>query len=118
MQYLDDTEEEYRLRGNQPGERWWHHYLRKKSPGLAIARQWAGLDQEAELLRQEIAGLRVLISGAAYDLKAAGDRQQDRPQASSLSRVESPAGQHRSQHLVNAGGLRFAKPTEPEPIKY
>ncbi len=36
--YLDDQEEEMRLRGNQPGERWWHSYLREKAPGFALAR--------------------------------------------------------------------------------
>jgi hypothetical protein len=59
--YLDDEEEELRLQGNQPGDRWYHQYLRGLSPGYALARQWAGLEQEAEMLRQEIARLRVLI---------------------------------------------------------
>lgn len=54
-----------RLRGNTPGERWWHSYLREKAPGFAIARQWAGLEQEAEMLRKEIARLRSLVSRAA-----------------------------------------------------
>ena len=76
--YLDDREEEYRLRGNRAGERWWHEYLREKSPSFAIARQWAGLEQEAEMLRQEIARLRMLISSAAYDLKAAGEERKSR----------------------------------------
>jgi hypothetical protein len=70
--YLDDTAEELRLRGNAPGERWWHSYLREKAPGYAIARQWAGLEQEAELLLKEIARLRALVSRAAYDLRDAG----------------------------------------------
>ena len=61
-----------RLRGNTPGERWWHSYLREKAPGFAIARQWAGLEQEAEMLRKEIARLRSLVTRAAYDLEQAG----------------------------------------------
>jgi hypothetical protein len=73
--YLDDEEEELRLKGNQPGERWYHQYLRELSPGFALARQWAGLEQEAELLRKEIARLRTLVSGAAYDLKSAGQER-------------------------------------------
>jgi hypothetical protein len=73
--YLDDQEEEMRLRGYQPGDRWWHEYLRERSPGFALARQWAGLEQEAELLRKEIARLRTLVSTAAYDLKAAGQER-------------------------------------------
>jgi hypothetical protein len=73
--YLDDEEEELRLRGNQPGDRWYHQYRRELSPGFALARQWAGLEQEAEMLRKEIARLRSLVAGAAYDLKAAGQER-------------------------------------------
>ena len=76
--YLDDEEEELRLRGNQPGDRWYHQYQRELSPGYALARQWAGLEQEAEMLRKEIARLRGLISAAAYDLKPAGQEPKSR----------------------------------------
>jgi hypothetical protein len=76
--YLEDEEEELRLRGNQPGDRWYHQYRRELSPGYALARQWAGLQQEAEMLRKEIARLRTLISSAAYDLKAAGQEDKSR----------------------------------------
>ena len=47
------------------------HHPRQDS-GSAIARQWAGLEQEAEMLRREIARLRSLVSRAAYDLEHAG----------------------------------------------
>jgi hypothetical protein len=73
--YLDDQEEELRQKGNMAGERWYHGYLRELSPGYALARQWAGLEQEAEMLRKEIARLRSLASAAAYDLKAAGQER-------------------------------------------
>ena len=77
--YLDDQEEELRLRGNQPGERWWHDYVRGKLPGFAVARQWAGLEQEAEMLRKEIARLRLLVSSAARELQDVGqDRKAQR----------------------------------------
>ncbi len=46
VSYIDDREEELRLKGNQPGDRWYHDYLRELSPGYALARQWAGLDQD------------------------------------------------------------------------
>lgn len=73
--YLDDEEEELRLKGNLPGERWYHQYLRELSPGFALARQWAGLEQESEMLRKEITRLRGLLSGAAHDLKSAGQER-------------------------------------------
>jgi hypothetical protein len=67
------------MEGNVPGDRWYHQYLREMSPGFALARQWTGLEQEAELLRKEISRLRSPLSSAAYDLKAAGqDRKSSR----------------------------------------
>jgi hypothetical protein len=74
-EYIDDQEDEYRLRGNAPGDRWWHRYLREQAPGFALARRWAGLEEEGDGLRQEIARLRVLVSTAASDLKAAGQER-------------------------------------------
>lgn len=78
VQYLDDEEEEYRIRGNSPGERWWHDYMREQAPSFALARRWAGLEKEAEMLQKEIARLRMLISKAARDLHAAGDERKSR----------------------------------------
>jgi hypothetical protein len=72
VRYLDDEEEELRIRGNQPGERWFHQYLRELSPGFALARQWAGPEQEGQMLRAEIARLPMLVSRAAEDLNRAG----------------------------------------------
>jgi hypothetical protein len=48
------------------------------SPGYALARQWAGFEQESEMLRKEIPQLRGLISSSAYDLKAAGEEGKSR----------------------------------------
>ena len=59
--YLDDQEEELRLRGNVPSDGWWHGYLREQAPGYALARRWAGIEQEAAALRAEIARLRLLV---------------------------------------------------------
>lgn len=78
VRYVDDEEEELRIRGNQPGERWFHQYLRELSPGFSLARQWAGLEQEGQMLRAEIARLRMLVSRAAEDLKRAGDERRAR----------------------------------------
>ncbi len=73
VRYLDDEEADLRIRGNQPGARWFHQYLSELSTGFALARQWAGLEQEGHMLRAEIARPRMLVSRAAEDLKRAGD---------------------------------------------
>jgi hypothetical protein len=78
VEFLDDRDEEFRIKGRQPGERWYHEYLRELSPEHALARQWAGLQQEGEMLRKEIARLRSLVSRAAYDLKDAGAERRAR----------------------------------------
>jgi hypothetical protein len=56
----------------------WHEYLRENSPGFALARQWAGLEHEAAMLREEIARLRLLVSRAAADHGAAGAEAKSR----------------------------------------
>lgn len=76
--YLDDHESELKAGGYAPGERYKHDLLRQYMPGYAIARQWAGFDQDRERLEQEIARLRTLVSIAASDLRSAG---QDRKAA-------------------------------------
>jgi hypothetical protein len=41
-------------------------------PGWAVARQWAGFEQEIEQLKKEIGRLRQLLSEALHDLNDAG----------------------------------------------
>lgn len=69
---IEDDVEQLKTRGYAPGERFSHDYLREKSPGYALARQWAGHEQEVEQLQQEIGRLRRLVSMAEHDLRAAG----------------------------------------------
>lgn len=69
--HITAEEDEMLLRGEVPGERWWHDHLRRQSPGHALARRWAGAAQEADALRKEIARLRMLLAGAAHDLRVA-----------------------------------------------
>ena len=69
---IEDDAGELKVRGYEPGERFSHDYLREESPGYALARQWAGHDQEVEQLRKEIGRLRRLVSMAEHDLRAAG----------------------------------------------
>jgi hypothetical protein len=73
---IRDDEEELRLSGNVPGQRYTHDILRERLPGFAIARQWAGFDRELEQLQKEIGRLRMLVTSAAYELRAKGaDRE-------------------------------------------
>src|SRR5205085_2915795 len=76
VDYIDDYENELRTKGNVPGDRWYHEYLRSKGPGHALARRWAGPEQQSETMRREIDRLRSLVSSAAYDLKASGEERQ------------------------------------------
>ena len=69
--YIQDQEAEYKARGYEPGERFWHDYLREKAAGFALARHWAGHEQEIEQLQKELERLRSLVSMAAYDLERA-----------------------------------------------
>jgi hypothetical protein len=75
LMYLEDQESELRARGYDPGDRIYHQFLREYQPGYALARQWAGIQREAEELQKEIGRLRGLIATAAADLKAAGLEQ-------------------------------------------
>jgi len=36
--YIEDQEREWLARGYEPGERFWHDYLREQTPGFALAR--------------------------------------------------------------------------------
>jgi hypothetical protein len=78
VMYIDDQEEELRLRGNVAGDRYLHDLLRQYQPGWALARQWAGFDRAVDELQKEIARLRSLISRAAYELKDAGAEDKSR----------------------------------------
>jgi hypothetical protein len=72
MMFVQGREDELRARGWAPGERYLHDLLRDYLPSFSIAKQWAGLEGQAEALRKEIARLRTLVSRSAYELKAAG----------------------------------------------
>ena len=46
LMYIEDEEREYKAKGYEPGDRFWHDYLREKTPGFALARYWAGHEEE------------------------------------------------------------------------
>jgi hypothetical protein len=70
--YLEAEEAEDRARGYDPGDRFYHDYLRTQRPGFAVARQWAGFENELESLQKEIARLRGLVMRGVSELEAAG----------------------------------------------
>ena len=76
LMYIEDEEKEYRSRGYEPGERFWHDELRRSTPGFALARYWAGHQEEIEFLRAEIERLRKLVDAAADALIKAGAEQE------------------------------------------
>jgi hypothetical protein len=55
-------------------------------PRWAVARQWAGFEQEAERLKKEIGVLRQLVTQAAYDLRDAGAENKSRKLLRALDR--------------------------------
>lgn len=78
LMYLDDQESTLKHQGYRPGDHYLHDLLRQYMPGWAVARQWAGFDQEVEQLKKEIGRLRGLVSQAAYDLRDAGAESKSR----------------------------------------
>ncbi|MCZ7662707.1 MAG: hypothetical protein M5U22_07120 [Thermoleophilia bacterium] len=72
LMYIEDQEKEYKYRGNEPGERFWHDELRRRMPGFALARYWAGHEEEIAYLRAEIERLRGLVVSAADTLSSKG----------------------------------------------
>lgn len=70
--FIKEHEDELLAAGYQPGMRNRHEILRRYQPRYALARQWAGLQSEAELLTREIDRLRGIVSQAIWTLKEAG----------------------------------------------
>jgi hypothetical protein len=61
-----------------PGRKTGRLHSTPVQPGWALARQWAGFEQEVEQLKKEIARLRQLITRAAHELRDAGADQKSR----------------------------------------
>lgn len=76
LMYIEDQESEYKARGYEPGERYYHDLLREHTPGFALARHWAGHQEEVEMLRTEIERLRGLVRSAAAVLKDAAQERE------------------------------------------
>lgn len=76
LMYIEDEENECRARGFEPGERFYHDWLREHTPGWALARYWAGHEEEIAFLRKEIERLRTVVDSAADALVKAGAEQE------------------------------------------
>lgn len=76
LMYIEDLENEFKARGYEPGERFWHDELRRSMPGFALARYWAGHEEEITLLRSELDRLRMLVRSAADTLQKAGKERE------------------------------------------
>lgn len=76
LMYIEDRESEYTARGYVPGERYYHDELRRHMPGFALARYWAGHEEEVALLRKEIERLRRLVESASDALQKAGQERE------------------------------------------
>jgi len=72
LMYIEDEEKEHKARGYEPGERFWHDELRREMPGFALARYWAGHEEEIAYLRKEMERLRDLVKEAAQVLVGKG----------------------------------------------
>lgn len=70
--YIQREEEELLASGYEPGHRSAHEVLRQWQPAFALARQWAGLRSEAELLTKEVERLRRVVEIGVQLLKESG----------------------------------------------
>lgn len=70
--YIKQHEDEMLATGYEPGMRHRHDMLRDHQPAYALARQWAGLQGEAELLTREIDRLRGILVQTIWTLKPNG----------------------------------------------
>jgi hypothetical protein len=70
---IEDSEEELRASGYEPGHRYRHELLRRYKPGWALARHWAGFEREVEMLQKEVERLRGLVAMAATELRSSGE---------------------------------------------
>jgi hypothetical protein len=74
--HLESLEEEYLRRGYAGGERFFHRYLIKQRPGMALARDWAsGHDEQVKYLNRRVDELERLLREVAERLEATGEQK-------------------------------------------
>jgi hypothetical protein len=70
--HIELEERKLKAEGYLPGESFSHHWLEKQQPGFALARSWAGFENEVRVLREQIERLVGVCEMAAAALVAAG----------------------------------------------
>jgi hypothetical protein len=74
--HLEIQEDEYKRRGYESHNRFFHRYLIEQRPGLALARDWAGgHDEQVKFLNERIRELERLLTDVAERLEGAGEQQ-------------------------------------------
>ena len=74
--YLETQDEEYKRRGYEVGDRFYHRYLIEQRPGFALARDWtSGHHEQAKHLHQRVYELERLLGEAAERLETAGEQK-------------------------------------------
>ena len=74
--HLGTQEEEYKRRGYEGGDRFFHRYLLEQRPGLALARDWtSGHDEQVKFLEQRVHELERLLRDVAERLEGTGDHK-------------------------------------------
>ena len=74
--HIDAKEAEYRTEGFTPGNSHLHELARRHAPAWALARQWAGGQEQHDHLRREIDRLRSIAQDAAYTLARLGHQDE------------------------------------------
>lgn len=74
--HLEAREEEYKRRGYEDGDRFFHRYLLDQRPGLALARDWtSGHDEQVRFLSKRVHELERLLRDAAQQLATDGNQR-------------------------------------------
>jgi hypothetical protein len=76
--HVELEERQLREEGYLPWERFSHEWLEKRSPAFAVARSWAGFENELKMLRDQVQRLANLCEAAAAALGRAGQEQEAR----------------------------------------
>jgi len=106
--HVEGLEKELRAEGYLPGRHHAHDLLRRWRPSMALARQWAGFEKEAEELRGEIERLQSICRTAVEALRRVGSETEAQtveralPVRVSASQMSSPPRQSKEDNHVGS----------------